>query len=69
MRSPIPPMSFRAFLERQELALPPPPPRDRYVYLRQLDRAIRALAASSWYQSQEMKDYVAGRIPPGHEGD
>ena len=61
-------LSFKAFLEAKEAAMPLPPPSDPYLYLRQVDRAIRALAASSWWQSREMRDYAAGRLPPRNCG-
>ena len=61
-------LSFKDFLEAKEAGLPPPPPGDPFLYLRQLDAAFRALAASSWYQSQEMRDYIAGRLPPRNRG-
>ena len=63
------PMSFRAFLEAKDGGMPPPTPGSRHLYLLQLDRAIRAMAASSWWQSQELRDYVAGSLPPRNRGD
>lgn len=56
-------LSFRAFLEAKEVALPPPPANDRLLYLRQLDDALRAIAGVYWWQSRELRDYAQKRRP------